>query len=181
MPSLMKKGIPLTARLLFFSFGLLIACQNKPTHSSQELYNQYYQPFEEFSSFKSKDTLLENQLNKALESYLEKNYHGAFEQFSFILSQGNENQITATFYTALSLLEMKHSTPDQNILLQNLLTDLFEQGRNPFAEDAKWYLALHHLKIGQRKDAITSFERLVSLKGKYEVKAKEILEIIEEK
>lgn len=166
--------------LLLFGLGGL-GCGDQAQLSSQKLYDKYYQPYDQFSSFKSKDSLLENQLNSALGDYLTKNYHAAFEKFSYILAQESENQITATYYTALTLLEMPHSSPDRNILIQNLFNDLIKQDRNPFREGAIWYLALHHLKIGQTQEAVSNLEKLQSPEGRYFANAKTLLGILREK
>ncbi len=163
---------------LFFGICLFLGCQDQKQITSQAIFVEYYAPYKEYTSFKSRDSLLENQLNEALQNYLNHNYQKAFEQFSGILAQNNENQITATFYTALSLIEMPNSTPDQNILIENLFADLHQRGHNPFQEDALWYRSLHQLKVGKKREAIIGFEKLKTMSGKYFEQVNDILEKI---
>ena len=63
---------------------LLFACQpQKPLDT--EIFKEFYQPYSNYKSFKSKEPNLERQLNQGLEFYLNNNFVDAFDRFSLIM------------------------------------------------------------------------------------------------
>lgn len=153
---------------------LLLGCQeNKPT--DDQIFNEYYTPYLEYTSFKSKEATLEKQLNEGLTYYLAQNYEAAFDRFSIILEAYIENQITATFYAALCLIEMEVSSPEQKEIVESLLIDTINQNRNPFIREAEWYLSLFYFKNFDGEKALPLLENLAKTKGTFQVESQAIL------
>lgn len=158
--------------ILLFLFGA--GCAQKP--SGPEIYKTWYQPYLEYQSFQSENEDLEKQLNKGLQLYLKKDYQGAFEVFSSILEIYSDHQITASFYTALCLMEMEVVSPEQKTIVESMFQDVIKQGRNPFVRQAAWYLALFYFKNSDDSAAIPILEVLAHDEGIYKEEAGKLLE-----
>lgn len=147
--------------------------EEKP--SDYQIYQEFYAPYSKYTSFESKETTLKKQLNQGLDSYLKSDFESAFNQFSLILEIYMEHQITASFYSALSLMEMKNSSPEQKEIVESLFIDIIKHNRNPFTRQAEWYLALFYFKNFDGDKARPFLENLANSEGEFQSESQAIL------
>lgn len=92
------------------------------------------------------------------------------------INKNNMGNDTVNYYLAMSFMAYK----DYDNALHILST--LESEQNPFHQKALWYKALAQLKVGQKKEAVTSFIRIAeSPSSTYAQSAKEILQALKKK
>jgi tetratricopeptide (TPR) repeat protein len=156
----------LVAASIFAVLGLAIFYNlNRPV-SSSDLYENYFEsypnvvnPLERGSNTEPKDM--------AFEAYENGRYQEAYDRFNDLLE--TEDQVHYQFYMANALLELGQSR--EAIVLLNE----FSASEDKLADRASWYLAMAHLQLDNKEQAIIELEKIVE-QGAYNAsKAEELL------
>lgn len=137
--------------------------------NEQELYSEYFRPYEATGIFRSNDSNLDNKLSLALHEYNEDNYTKAVSLFQDVLKYDKDNPV-GNFYQAMALQELGQY--DQAIASYS---QVIKAKNNLFIEQAEWYTALCLLQNDNRKKAGKQFQRIADNKGYYSDKASAIL------
>ncbi len=129
------------------------------------LFAQYYQPSDAVMIVRSGDTETDNNLIQGMQAYDD----GDFDRAVKLLNSVNEN-ITATFYAALSYVELEEFDQAER-KFKNIIAD----GDNLFIDQAEWYSALLKLKTGKKDEARKAFIDISNSNSFYNIKASRIL------
>ncbi len=137
--------------------------------SEQELYTEYFRPYEATGIFRYSDSNLDSKLSLALHEYNETNYTKAVKLFSDVLRYDPENPV-GNFYQAMALQELGQYQPAITSYNQ-----VIQAKNNLFIQQAEWYSALCMLQNDNRKKATKQFQKIAENKGYYADKASAIL------
>jgi TolA-binding protein len=142
---------------------------NASDANTNDLFTQYYQPYQLIIEERSVPIEEQSELKQALQSYKEKDFAKAAEAFENLAKAKPE--VTAfPFYAGLSYLA--NNNAEKAIpLLENIVdsNDLL------FAQQARWYLALSYLQLDDTNKAVSILEQIE--KGNYQhQQATELLE-----
>jgi len=130
-----------------------------------QLFMEYYQASDAVMIVRSGNSKADGSLIQGMQAYDASDYNRAVE----LLNQVDEN-VTATFYTALSYVELK-----KYIEAEKAFQKIIKQGNNLFVDQAEWYSALLKLKIGETEQARLAFIDISNSNSFYNIKASRIL------
>jgi len=153
--------------ILLISITSLLS-RNKTT-SEQELYSEFFQPYEATGIFRSNNNMLDNKLSLALHEYSQANYTEAINLFDQVLKADNSNPVS-NFYQGMSYQELgkyENAIGSYNQVIQ--------AENNLFVEQAEWYTALCYLQNEDKRKAYKQFQRIAENNGYYSEKAAAIL------
>lgn len=153
--------------ILLISITSLIS-RNK-TATQQELYTEYFRPYEATGIFRSNNSNLDCSLSLALHEYNEANYGKAVQLFQNVLKNDQNNPV-GNFYQAMALQEL-----GQYELAITAYEQVIKAKNNLFIQQAEWYSALCLLQNDNRRKAYKQFQRIAEDKGYYSEKASAIL------
>ena len=127
---------------------------NASDANTNDLFTQYYQPYQLIIEERSVPIEEQSKLKQALQSYKKKDFAKASEAFENLAKAKPE--VTAfPFYAGLSYLA--NNNAEKAIpLLENIVdsNDLL------FAQQARWYLALSHLQVKNIDEAVAILEQI---------------------
>jgi tetratricopeptide (TPR) repeat protein len=149
--------------------GALLMYVLKPkTYTNDELFSIYYKPYESDISIRSDNDNVSD-LKGAILLYNRNNYQLAYEKFNEIIEQDNDNYLTK-YYLGLTCMEME----DFNTAVP-LFEDLLLNWQSCYVYHAEWYLALCHLKLNDKENAVLLLNRIIRTNKYYRYRAGKIL------
>ena len=165
--TVMKKVISIAASIILIAAISYIGLTDFNPPSNQELFDEH------FTSYVG----LTGQVRGAAEEMtLEKQALNAYDGGDYISSEEMLSQLVASepnamnyFYLGMSQLELG-KTEDA---VKNLNTVI--NNYSSFKEQAKWFLALSHLKNEDEDAALGTLANIISSKSEYQEKAEELL------
>lgn len=113
----------------------------------------------------AKTITVDDVLQAGLEAFYKRDYYLAIHHFDKILTHYPDD-LNAKFYSALSCYKLK----DYDTTIK-LLQDVAENDINVFLQEAEWYLAKSHYKIGETNQTLNLLDIIIRSKGFYEKKA----------
>jgi tetratricopeptide (TPR) repeat protein len=155
--------------LLIGIFGTVKMLINSSQPNCEELFQLYYEPYQNDYNTRSDEVLINN-LYLAFQAYENKEYEKAADLFTKVI-QSDETIMMAYFYRGISCIELgeyKTAIESFNKVLKN--------DNNPYYVQAKWYSALTWLKINNLTSAKQQLEWLSTNDRFYGSKAKELLQ-----
>ncbi len=133
-----------------------------------EIFHKYYEPYETTITFRSADTELNLLLTEAYEMYQKENYTQALELFRQVMDKRED--MAARLYSGISYMEIeKYQKASKSF------RSVIEDENNLFLEQAKWYMSMCHLKIGDVSKARNLLAELSQESRFYDERAKEVL------
>ncbi len=169
----LNKTIWYAAASIILLIGLNVTFRENSL-SNEQLYNDFYQPFQSNIGVSRSANLSEDNLvNRAIMRMNEKDYDSALLLFSDVLKNDRENVI-GNFYTG-SIQQIKGNYE----AAIHSFNDVIRQGDNLFVEQSEWYIGLCYLNRNEREKAIKQFKKIVQQHGYYQKKSEDILEKLE--
>jgi tetratricopeptide (TPR) repeat protein len=153
-------------------FGLSYFLYPGESLSNEDLFNEYYRPYNVIVNKRSAGFNTNEVLQKAMFYYETKDYIKALSLFRKVLEK-DSTDITGNFYSGISNIEIKKYS-EANFNFKKVI----KHNNNFFIEQSEWYLGFCYLMTDQREKAIEQFEKIASGFGFYQAKAKEILDRI---
>ncbi len=153
------------AGFVIVSSAVLYFVMADNSNNRASLFAQYYQPSDAVMIVRSGDTETDNNLIQGMQAYDD----GDFARAVKLLNSVNEN-ITATFYAALSYVELEDFDKAEQ-KFKSIIAD----GDNLFIDQAEWYSALLKLKTGKKDEARKAFIDISNSNSFYNIKASRIL------
>ena len=155
-----------TIIILFGIFGVILI-SNRTVKNSGSLYAEYFEPYVSPVGSVRSQLNYDSLFYFALTLYNEREYESAVKIFKLIPEDHN-------LFHNVKLMEgcayMELVRIDEAIEELSYIDD-----QSLCYESAQWYLGLCYLRIGDRDNAIKSFEYLVSRNSSYSEKAERIL------
>lgn len=141
----------------------------KRTYTNQELFNQYYEPYQASMSFRSTQPQIDRLLKDAYKNYREQHYESAIPLFEAAIEKDNTD-MASVFYAGMSYMET-----EQYASANNKFTKVVEARPNLYMEQAEWYLALCYLITDNHQKALNQLTAIANSHSYYAQKAGEIL------
>jgi ethanolamine utilization protein EutP (predicted NTPase) len=154
--------------ILGFNFAL-----RQHSNSAEELYKEYYQPYDINLGVTRSVSVTTDPINQALDKLTQRDYTSALTILSDILRKDPDNAVS-NFYSG-TIYQIKG---DYGKALE-YFHKVIQQGDNLFVEQAEWYTALCYLNNKDQANAIRQFRKIVNEKGYYKDKSEELLEKLE--
>ncbi len=148
--------------------GLIFILKDKSL-SNEELFADYYSPYETIINVRSADNEIEKLISDAFELYEQKKYKEASIKFDEILTQDPDNTFI-NFYSAISDLEIGNVNVASK-KFQSIINDR----DNLFVQQSEWYLSLCHIKQNQTDEAVKILKRIIEREGYYKKQAENLL------
>ena len=163
-------------RVLLYASGIaasviiavLITMNIDRSYSNEQLYNMFYEPYESNISFRSSETNVDDELNKAMALYENRQYEEAIVIFENILSQ-DSTRMGVNLYSGISHMEIeqyKEANKKFNKVIEH---------ENIYKESAEWYLGFCYLMTSEREKAVETYETIAAGNGYYSKDAKKVL------
>ncbi len=137
--------------------------------SNQELFAQYYEPYETVVNHRSGDDYEEILFAKAFNLYENKLYNEALVYFNQILETQPDNTFIL-FYTAISEIET-----EQTEAAIEKFKQIIDNKNDVLYQQSKWYLALCYLKADKANEAILIFNEIIDNNFYCKTEAEKIL------
>jgi tetratricopeptide (TPR) repeat protein len=137
--------------------------------TTDKIFQEYYEPYEATITFRSG---VENEVNSlltnAFEKYKEQQYRDALQLFQKVLN--NKGDVAASLYSGISYMEIeKYKRANQSF------DDVIEDKDNLFIYQAKWYMAMCHIKLQNKDKALAILDELKQGSDYYKGKAEEVI------
>lgn len=166
--TVMKKVISIAASLFLIATLAYLGLSTDEQPSSSELYDKYYSPYPSLLG----QVRGESEENLSLEQKALNAYDlGNFAESEGILKNLVENNATAMNYFYLGLAQLEMNKAEEAVASFNTVVNNFDA----FKEQARWHLALAHLKNGNDDSALSGLASLVVNKSEYASKAEQIM------
>lgn len=161
------------AVLVLLVAGWMIYQTTQTTTSPDELFSQYYQPYQidfplHYRNGSDARPALPESLLKGFEALDHQQYEESIPFLQEWLERDPDNDVVQ-FFLAQALLARK--SYDEAL---PLLEKVQQNPNSAYREAAMWYLALVHLKNGQTAQAATLLDSLRQAKGYYSRQAEEL-------
>lgn len=164
-----KKWIAAASVTLLLTIGGIgFYHQNQPS-SKDEIFNEYYKPYEVTVSYRSADTELNSLLEKGFEAYKNKNFSQALTLFQEVLNQRED--VAARMYSGISYIETEKYQK-----ATNSLSKVINSQDNLFIEQAKWYMSICYIKVGEFERATHFLNDLKSESSYYSSQSKQLIQ-----
>lgn len=138
-------------------------------YSNEELFAEYYKPYDVHMNVRSGNEIIDKGLSKAMELYEEKDYYNALRLFEQILKE-DESRIGLNLYSGISQMEIEEYK-GANRSFQRII----DNKTNLYIDQAEWYMAFCYLMTDNRQKAIEQFSAISAGDSYYSEKAGEIL------
>jgi len=163
-----KKRIAAASITLLLAIGGIgFYHQNQPSNKD-EVFDEYYKPYEVTVSYRSADTELNSLLEKGFEAYRNKNFSQALTLFQTVLNQRED--IAARMYSGISYIETEKYRE-----ANNSFSKVVNDKDNLFIEQAKWYMSICYVKIGEFDKALHLLEDLNSESSYYRDQSEQLI------
>ena len=163
-----KKWVAAAAITLLLALGgSTYLITNQPV-SNEKVFNEYYKPYKVTISYRSADNELNNMLTSAFQAYKDQNFTQALALFQKVLNKRED--IAARMYSGISYIELEEYRKANKSFRKVL-----DGGDNLFLDQAKWYLAMCYLKVGNLDKAKHWLNNLKSTSNFYKERANEVL------
>lgn len=171
---LTKWNITAASLALLIGLGsLMYILKNPSSYSKNQIYSNYYKPYNVVLNTRSSDVMIDNLLVTALKSYETKDYRTALTLFKKILDKDSTN-ITGNFYSGISNIEInEYSKANTNF------TRVLKHKNNLFIEQSEWYLGFCYLMTNEKEKALKQFHIIAQGNSFYKTKAVEIINRLE--
>jgi len=145
--------------LLLATGGIGFYHLNQPS-DKDEIFDEYYRPYEVTVAYRSADAELNSLLKRGFEAYRNKNFPQALTLFQKVLNERED--IAARMYSGISYIETEKYR-EANHSFSKVVNDK----DNLFMEQAKWYMSICYVKIGEFDRALHLLEDLKSESAYY--------------
>ena len=171
---LTKWNIAAASLALLIGLGSLMYIFNdKSSYSNDQIFSNYYKPYNVVVNTRSADATVDNILMSAVNSYESKDYRTALTLFKQILDKDSTN-ITSNFYSGISNIEInEYSKANKNF------TRVIKHKNNLFIEQSEWYLGFCYLMTNEKDKALKQFHVIAQGNSFYKTKALEIINRLE--
>ena len=150
------------AVVLLAAIGIFLWQQPAPP-SAQELYTAYFTPYEIPTALRSEGSIYTDaDVQQAFSLYSQQDYAGAIPFFSKALARSYQGSTLLVFSRGICYL----ATGDTHGAEQDLKTVINSDDGYLFAGQARWYLALTHLRAGDVEAAQTALRTVESPQAK---------------
>ena len=140
-----------------------------PSNNPDKLYNSFYEPMSAFSPVtRNINADLIPQFSEAVTMYKDGEYQAAASGFSDLIQQDSSSPVIQ-FFAGLTQMEAG------NYSRASVLLSGVTEHSSDYQTDARWYLGLSFMKMGERAQAISCFEVLAESEGFYQKKARNLL------
>jgi len=169
-----KHWIAAASFTILISIGGLTYYHSHQPPSKDEIFTEYYKPYEVTVSFRSADTEINSLLTNALQAYQQENYNEALGLFQQVLEKRND--ISAQMYSGISYMEIeKYRKANKSF------QDVIKAKDNLFIDQAKWYSAMCYVKLGEIQNAKSLLMELSQTSAFYKNKSAEIIKELDRK
>lgn len=141
---------------------------NLNNSSSEQIFEKYYSSENAIFMTRSDATVLDDNLNDALEKFQNKEYADAINLLTI-----NETNVVAKYYLGLSYMET-----DQFVKAKASFQNILDSPDNLFIEQAKWYKGLCLLKLDETEAATELFTSILSDDSLYNEDVTDILRML---
>lgn len=141
---------------------------NLNNSSSEQIFEKYYSSENAIFMTRSDATVLDDNLNDALEKFQNKEYADAINLLTI-----NETNVVAKYYLGLSYMET-----DQFVKAKASFQNILDSPDNLFIEQAKWYKGLCLLKLDETEAATELFTSILSDDSLYNADVTDILRML---
>lgn len=141
---------------------------NLNNSSSEQIFEKYYSSENAIFMTRSDATVLDDNLNDALEKFQNKEYADAINLLTI-----NETNVVAKYYLGLSYMET-----DQFVKAKASFQNILDSPDNLFIEQAKWYKGLCLLKLDETEAATELFTSILSDDSLYNEDVTNILRML---
>ena len=157
--------------LLFLIGGMGYYYMNKPP-TKEEIFNEYYKPYEVTVSYRSAENELNSLLNQAFKAYKNEEFSRALGLFQQVLNQRED--VAARMYSGISYIEI-----DKYHKANKSFKKVVNNEDNLFVDQAKWYMSICYVRIGDLSKAKNLLRDLQTTSQHYSSKSKEVIEKLE--
>lgn len=137
--------------------------------SDDEIFNRYYKSYEITTASRSAEGITNSDYIMAMEYYNVHDYRNAALYFNKVLIN-DPKYIESTMLKGVSNFEGKNY-PEAQISF----SEVIEDNNNLFIEDARWYLALCHIKTNDMDKAVNQLKLIGKSESIYSRDARKIL------
>lgn len=163
-----KKWIAAASITLLLTIGgIAYYHQNQPSNKD-EIFDEYYKPYEVTVSYRSADSELNSLLEKGFEAYKNKNFSQALTLFQKVLNQRED--IAARMYSGISYIETEKYQK-----ANNSFSKVLNSKDNLFIEQAKWYMSICYIKVDEFDRALYLLEDLKSESSYYRNQSEQLI------
>ena len=169
-----KHWIAAASFTILISIGGLTYYHTHQPSSNDEIFDEYYKPYEVTVAFRSADTEINSLLTNALQAYQQENYDQALVLFQQVLEKRDD--ISAQMYSGISYMEIeKYRKANKSF------QDVIKAKDNLFIDQAKWYSAMCYVKLDEIKNAKFLLMDLSQSSAFYKKKSAEIIRELDQK
>jgi tetratricopeptide (TPR) repeat protein len=144
---------------------------NKPP-TKEDIFNEYYKPYEVTVSYRSAENELNSLLNQAFKAYKNEEFSKALGLFQQVLNQRED--VAARMYSGISYIEI-----DKYHKANKSFRKVVNNEDNLFVDQAKWYMSICYVRIGDLSKAKNLLRDLQTTSQHYSSKSKEVIEKLE--
>lgn len=163
-----KFGLIAATVMLLIGVGWFLMRQFQP-YDKEEIYAEYYEPYQVTMRVRSADTEIEKMLAEALNKYEAGDYASALPVFEYVLSQ-DSTKIGVHLYSGISNMEIyEYEDAEESF------DKIIEHQNNLFIEQAEWYLGFCYLMTDNEDKAIEQFSEISESTSFYRKPAGEIV------
>jgi len=150
-----KKWIAAASITLLLTIGGGVFYHLHQPLNKDEIFDEYYKPYEATVAYRSANAELNGLLAKGFEAYRNKNFSRALTLFQKVLNQRED--IAARMYSGISYIEVEKYRQ-----ANNSFSKVVNDKDNLFVEQAKWYMSICYVKIGDFDRSLYLLEDLKS-------------------
>ncbi|MDX9883983.1 MAG: hypothetical protein RBS73_18130 [Prolixibacteraceae bacterium] len=152
--------------ILLLSIGGLLT---KQTISENDLYTEYYQPYQGAGIVRSGNATMDQALTVALQKYNAREYESALKLFQEVIANDEGNPV-GHFFSGVSYQEtgrFSKAIEEYKIVVKDR--------DNLFVDQAEWYIGLCYLQSQDRKKAYRQLDKIAKSNSYYSRKAEAII------
>jgi len=154
---------------LVLSLGSLgyYAAQSQQVPTTEEIFKQYYQPYSVTITDRSGSNEINSLLTTAMQKYKQHDYDQALQLFQQVLTKRED--VAASLYSGISYMEIeKYKKANKSF------RDVVNDKDNLYVDQARWYMSMCHLRLGNIDDARDILQALADQSDYYRDKALEV-------
>lgn len=161
------KGALVGALVLSLSSLGYYAAQVSTISTKEEIFHKYYQPYSVTITDRSGSDEVNTLLTSAMERYKEREYNQALQLFQKVLTKRED--VAASLYSGISFMEVqKYKQANESF------EDVVEDKDNLYLDQARWYMSMCHIRLGNIEDARNMLLTLADESEYYRDKARKV-------